>query len=65
MLVDRGERRQIESPADFFQARRVAVLLDEFVEVVQNLALTFRERLHGSLRRVRGEQTAKPCGLRP
>ena len=65
VLVDRGQRRQIEAPADFFQARRVAVLLDEFVEVVENLALAFRERLHGSLLRVRGEQTAEPCGLRP
>src|SRR5262245_35818712 len=32
--------------ADFLETRRVAVLLDEFVEVIENLALPFGEREH-------------------
>ncbi len=48
MLVDGGERRQIETAADFLEARRVAVLLDELVEVIQDFALTFGERKHGN-----------------
>jgi hypothetical protein len=39
MLVDRGQGREVEPLADFFQARRVAVLLDKLVQVVENLAL--------------------------
>ncbi len=49
MLVDRRERGKPEAPADFFEARRIAVLLDEVVQVVENLALAFRERLHRQL----------------
>ena len=45
MLVDRGERGQAEPMADFLQARRIAVLLDEFVEVIEDFALAFGERL--------------------
>ena len=44
VLVHRGERRQVEATADFLQARRVAVLLDEVVQVIQDLALAFGER---------------------
>ena len=46
VLVDSCERGQPESSTDFFQARGVAVLLDEVVQVIQNLALAFRERKH-------------------
>jgi hypothetical protein len=46
MLVDRGQRRQVESPADFLQARGVAVVLDEFVQVIEDFTLPFREREH-------------------
>ena len=49
VLVHRGERRQAEAPADFFEARRVAVLLDELVQVVENFPLPFRERKHQRL----------------
>src|SRR5436190_22310646 len=33
---------------DFLEARRVAVLLDELVQVVENLALPFGEREHAT-----------------
>jgi hypothetical protein len=46
MFVNRGERRQIEAASDFFEARRVAVLLDELVEVIQDFPLTFGKRQH-------------------
>ncbi len=46
VLVNRRERRKRETTADFLETRRVAVLLNELVEVIENLALTFRERLH-------------------
>jgi hypothetical protein len=42
--VHRGQRREVEAAPDFFQARRVAVLLDELVEVIEDLALAFGER---------------------
>ena len=60
VLVDRGQRRQAEAAADFLQARRVAVLLDELVEVVENLALAFGERLHGASFERLSEETPKP-----
>lgn len=47
VLVDSRERGQPESSTDFFQARGVAVLLDEVVQVVENLALALRQWLHG------------------
>ena len=47
VLVHRRERRQAEAPADLLEARRVAVLLDEVVEVVEDLALTLGQWLHG------------------
>ena len=59
VFVDRRERRQVEALADFFEARRVAVLLDELLEIVQNLALTFRERLHGHPPLERDRQTIR------
>jgi hypothetical protein len=40
--MDGRQRRQPEALADFFKAWRVAVLLDEAVEIVENLALSFR-----------------------
>ena len=48
VLVDGRERRQAEAAAHFLETRRVAVLLDEFLQVVQNLALTLGEWLHGA-----------------
>src|SRR3954471_4030233 len=49
MLVHRGQRRQTELPPDFFKTRRVAVLSNEFVQVVQDLALTLGQWKHWSL----------------
>src|SRR5204863_4527028 len=49
VLVNGGQRGQVEAPSDFFEAWRVAMLLDELVQVIQNLALPFRERKHGAL----------------
>ena len=46
MLVDRRERRQAEAPADLLEARRVAVLLNELLEVVENFALALGQWLH-------------------
>ena len=46
--MHRGERREAEAVADFLEARRVAVLLDELVQVVENLALPFGERKHAT-----------------
>jgi hypothetical protein len=46
MFVYRRKRREAEAAADFFQARRVPVLLDEVVQEVQNLALAFGEWQH-------------------
>ena len=48
MLVDRGERREAETAADFLEARRIAVLLDEIVEVVENLPLTLGQWQHAA-----------------
>ena len=50
MLVHGRERRQAEAPPDFLEARRVAVLLNEFLEVVENLALALGQWLHVTLR---------------
>jgi hypothetical protein len=44
VLVHRRQRRQAEALPDLFEARRVAVLLDELVEVVEDLTLPFGER---------------------
>src|SRR5262249_24137312 len=46
VLVDRGERRQAEAAADFLEARRVAVLLDEIVEIVEDFPLTLGQWQH-------------------
>ena len=46
MLVDRGERREAEAASDLLQTGRVAVLPDELVQVIENLALAFCERKH-------------------
>ena len=40
VLVHRRQRRQAEAAADFLQAGRVAVLLDEIIQVVENFPLT-------------------------
>ena len=48
VLVHRGQRREAEAPADFLEARRVAVLLDELVQVIEDLALPFGERKHAT-----------------
>ena len=44
--MHRRQRRQAEALPDFLEARRVAVLLDEIVQEVQNLALTFGKWQH-------------------
>jgi len=49
MLVHGGERRKAEPAANFFETGRVSVLLNEFVEVVEDLALTLGERKHRSI----------------
>lgn len=49
VLMNRGERREAESLADFLEAGRVTVLLNELIEVVQDFALSFREREHRGL----------------
>src|SRR5438093_410089 len=46
VLVDRGERREAEAAADLLEARRVAVLADELVQVIEDLPLTFCEWQH-------------------
>jgi len=47
VFVDGRERRQTETSSDFLEARRVAVLLDELLQIVQNLPLALGEWLHG------------------
>jgi hypothetical protein len=46
VLVYGGQRRQAKAAADFLEAWRVAMLLDELVEVIENLALPFGKREH-------------------
>ena len=60
MLVDRRERRQAESPPDLLQARRIAVLLDEIVEVVEDLALALRQWQHGARTIRKGKAKVNP-----
>src|SRR6185369_10605425 len=53
VLVDRGQRRQTEAPADFLQAGRVAVLLNEIVQVVEDFPLTLGQWQHARILRKR------------
>jgi hypothetical protein len=46
VLVNGRERRKAEPSSDFLETRRVAMLLNEFLEVVQDLSLTLRKWLH-------------------
>src|ERR1041385_806713 len=46
MLVHRRQRREVEAASDFLQTRRVAVVLDELVQVVEDFTLPFGEREH-------------------
>jgi hypothetical protein len=46
MFVNCRERGQAEASPDFLEAWSVAVLLDEIVQVVEDLALTFGEWQH-------------------
>ena len=46
VLVHRRERRQTEAATDLFETRRIAVLADELVQVVEDLALTLRQWQH-------------------
>ncbi len=48
MLVYRGQRSQFQRAGDFFEARRVTVLVHEGYEVVENLLLALGEG-HGRL----------------
>ena len=64
VLVDRGERRQAESAADFLQARRVAVLLDEIVEKVENFPLALGQWQHArTISNKKRKSTAEPHRL--
>src|SRR5688572_24012311 len=75
VLVHRGERRQAEPPANLLEARGVAVLLNEFLQVIEDFALASRQWLHGNRlprgSRTRGELYAKKrrksigWGIRP
>jgi len=38
--MDRGKRREAETAADLLEARRVAVLTDEFIQVIEDFTLT-------------------------
>ncbi len=51
MLMDRRQRGEAKSPADFFQTRGITLLLNEVPKVVKNLALAFGKWLHLSLRK--------------
>jgi hypothetical protein len=44
--VHRRERGQAESSADLFQARRIAVLLDEIVQEIQDFLLALGQWQH-------------------
>ena len=44
--MDGGKRRQAEAATDFLQARRIAVLLDEIVEVIEDFPLTLGQWQH-------------------
>ena len=46
MLMDRREGGEVEPTPDFLEAWRVAVLLNELVEEVENFALAFGEWQH-------------------
>ena len=67
VLVDRGERRQAEATADFLQARRVAVLLDEIVEVIEDFPLALGQWQHGAhytQRKSESQRARFACNLR-
>ena len=49
VLVHRGQRRQTEPAADFLEARRIAVLLNELIQVIEDLALALGEREHARM----------------
>src|SRR5204863_467738 len=49
VFVHRRQRRKAEPPADLLEARSVTVLRDELVQVIQDLALSFRQRKHQHL----------------
>src|SRR5499426_2473641 len=46
MFMDGCQRGEIEAAPDFLQARRVAVVLDELVQVIEDFTLPFGEREH-------------------
>src|SRR5262245_61148143 len=46
MFMDGCQRGEIEAAPDFFQARRVAVVLDELIQVIEDFTLPFGEREH-------------------
>src|SRR5271170_7276670 len=43
MLVHRSERRQLEGVSNLFEARRIAVLVEEAHQVIQNFFLPLRQ----------------------
>src|SRR6185503_3913489 len=46
MLMDGRQRREVEPAPDFFEARRIPVVLDELVQVIEDFTLPFGEREH-------------------
>ena len=42
VFMNGGQRGESESPSDFLEARSIAIVLNEFIEVVQDLTLTLR-----------------------
>jgi hypothetical protein len=47
--MDRRQRRKAETPANLFEARGITMLLDEFVQVIEDFALTLGQRKHAGL----------------
>jgi hypothetical protein len=48
VLVDGRQRRKAEALSDFLEAGRVAVALNELVQVVEDFALALGQRHHGA-----------------
>src|SRR5262249_12905162 len=62
-----GQRGQAEASADLLEARCVAVLTDELVQVVENLTLPFRQWEHGrnyTQKKGEGQIRMRPARIR-
>ena len=60
MLVNGRQRREPEATPDFLEAGRVAVLLDEIVEVIKDFALALRQWQHGARTIRKGKAKVNP-----